>query len=206
MLPVAWLAFVLYRGWAFPGSSVPTFPFLMPSHSPAELAAQPAQRSVVLVQPTGLLVAMALLLGSLLLLINTLKLADSPTPERKVAGALLGLGLLLGAGYRRARQSAPAAALRPRGAAPRGPRPDAVRGEVERPAARPARLPAGGPGSLLPRSRRPPLSVVAAGLHPGQRSALPAGLLLRGRPQCPDLRPAAATRLVMGPASRPAAL
>ena len=72
----------------------------MPSHSPAELAAQPAQRSLVLVQPTGLLVAMALLLGSLLLLINTLKLADSPTPGRNVVGALLGLGLLLGAGYR----------------------------------------------------------------------------------------------------------
>ena len=79
----------------------------MPSHSPAELAARPAQRSVVLVQPTGLLVGMALLLGSLLLLINTLKLADSPTPGRKVAGALLGLGLLLGAGYRRVRGNQP---------------------------------------------------------------------------------------------------
>lgn len=77
----------------------------MPSHLPAELAARPAQRS--LVQPTGLLVNMALLLGSLLLLINTLKLADSPTPGRQVAGALLGLGLLLGTGYRRVRGNRP---------------------------------------------------------------------------------------------------
>ena len=79
----------------------------MPSHSPAELAARPAQRSLVLVQPTGLLVGMALLLGSLLLLINTLKLTDSPASGRKLAGALLGLGLLLGAGYRRARGNRP---------------------------------------------------------------------------------------------------
>lgn len=79
----------------------------MPSHSPAELAARPAQRSLVLVQPTGLLVGMALLLGSLLLLLNTLKLAHSPAPERKVAGALLGLGLLLWAGYRRVRGNRP---------------------------------------------------------------------------------------------------
>ena len=79
----------------------------MPSHLPAELAARPAQHSLVLVQPTGLLVSMALLLGSLLLLINTLKLADSPTPGRQVAGALLGLGLLLGAGYRRVRGNRP---------------------------------------------------------------------------------------------------
>lgn len=79
----------------------------MPSHSPAELAARPAQRSLVLVQPTGLLVGMALLLGSLLLLLNTLKLAHSPAPGRKVAGALLGLGLLLWAGYRRVRGNRP---------------------------------------------------------------------------------------------------
>ena len=79
----------------------------MPSHSPADLAARPAQRSLVLVQPTGPLVNMALPLGSLLLLINTLKLADSPTPGHKVAGALLGLTLLLGAGYRRARGNRP---------------------------------------------------------------------------------------------------
>jgi hypothetical protein len=79
----------------------------MPSHSPAELAARPGKRSLVLVQPTGLLVGMALLLGSLSLLINTLKLADSPAPERKIAGALLGLGLLLGAGYRRVRGNRP---------------------------------------------------------------------------------------------------
>ena len=75
----------------------------MPSHSPAELATRPAQRSLVLVRPTGMLVTMALLLGSLLLLINALKLPDSPTPGRTIAGALLGLGLLLGAGYQRAR-------------------------------------------------------------------------------------------------------
>ena len=56
----------------------------MPSQSPAELAARPAQRSLVLVQPTGLLVGMALLLGSLLVLINTLKLADSPAPEEAI--------------------------------------------------------------------------------------------------------------------------
>lgn len=74
----------------------------MPSHSPTEPAARPAQCSLVLVQPTGLPVTMALLLGSLLLLLNALKLAGSPTPGRKVAGALLGLGLLLGGGYRRA--------------------------------------------------------------------------------------------------------
>ncbi|HET9503055.1 MAG TPA: hypothetical protein VFO93_05920 [Hymenobacter sp.] len=79
----------------------------MPSHSPAALAARPAQRSLVLVQPTGLLVAMALLLGGLLLLLNTLKLAGSPTPRRNAVGALLGLGLLLGAGYRRARGNRP---------------------------------------------------------------------------------------------------
>jgi hypothetical protein len=79
----------------------------MPSHLPAELAARLAQRSLVLVQPTDLLVSMALLLGGLLMLINTLKLADSPTPGRQVAGALLGLGLLLGAGYRRARGNRP---------------------------------------------------------------------------------------------------
>jgi hypothetical protein len=79
----------------------------MPSHLPAELAARPAQRSLVLVQPTGLLVSMALPLGSLLLLINALRLADSPTPGRQVAGALLGLVLLLGAGYRRARGNRP---------------------------------------------------------------------------------------------------
>ncbi|RZL15694.1 MAG: hypothetical protein EOO62_03275 [Hymenobacter sp.] len=71
------------------------------------MSAGPAQRSLVLVQPTGLLVAMGLLLGSLLLLLNTLKLADSPTPGRKIAGALLGLGLLLGAAYRRARGNRP---------------------------------------------------------------------------------------------------
>lgn len=61
----------------------------------------------MLVQPTGLLVSTALLLGSLLLLINALKPADSPTPGRKVAGALLSLGLPLGAGYRRARGNRP---------------------------------------------------------------------------------------------------
>jgi hypothetical protein len=82
--------------------SCPFF-YSMPSHSPTELAARPAQRSLVLVQPTGILVSMALLLGSLLLLINALKLVDSPPSGRKVMGALLGLGLLLGAGYRRAR-------------------------------------------------------------------------------------------------------
>ena len=76
----------------------------MPTHL---LAARPARRSPVLVQPTGLLVNMALVLGSLLLLTNTLKLADSPTPGRKVAGALLGLGLLLWAGYRLARGNRP---------------------------------------------------------------------------------------------------
>jgi hypothetical protein len=79
----------------------------MPSHLPAGLAARPAQRSLVLMQPTGLLVAMALPLGGLLLLINALKLADSSTPGRQVAGALLGLGLLLSAGYRRARGNRP---------------------------------------------------------------------------------------------------
>ena len=78
----------------------------MPSHSPNELAARPAQRSLVLVQPTGLLVSMTLVLGSLLLLINGLKLVDNPTLGRKVAGVLLGLGVL-GAGYRRARGNRP---------------------------------------------------------------------------------------------------
>ena len=81
-------------------------PLPMPSHSPNELAARPAQRSLVLVQPTGLLVSMTLVLGSLLLLINGLKLVDNPTLGRKVAGVLLGLGVL-GAGYRRARGNRP---------------------------------------------------------------------------------------------------
>ena len=107
MLPVAWLAFVLYRGWAFFNFSAPNIPLSMPSHSPPDLAARPAQRSLVLVQPTGLLVGMALLLGSLLLLINALKLIDSPTPGRRIVGALLGLGLLLGAAYRRVRGNQP---------------------------------------------------------------------------------------------------
>ena len=79
----------------------------MPGHPPSELVARPAQQSVVLVRPTGLLVAMTLLLGSLLLLINTLKLADSPMPGHKVAGALLGLGMLLGASYQLARGNRP---------------------------------------------------------------------------------------------------
>ena len=79
----------------------------MPSHPPAKPAARPAQRSLVLVQPTGLLVSMALLLGSLLLLINALKLIDNPTPGRRLTGALVGLGLLLWAGYQRMRGNQP---------------------------------------------------------------------------------------------------
>ncbi|RZL12733.1 MAG: hypothetical protein EOO62_10245, partial [Hymenobacter sp.] len=79
----------------------------MPSHSPAELAARPAKCSLVLVRPTGMLVSMALLLGSILLLLNALKLAGSPTPGRNAVGALLGLGLLLGAGYQRVRGNQP---------------------------------------------------------------------------------------------------
>ncbi|MGI4832698.1 MAG: hypothetical protein ACRYFK_04475 [Janthinobacterium lividum] len=79
----------------------------MPSHSPADLAARPAQRSLVLVQPTGMLVTAALLLGSLLVLLNAWQLAASPAPGRSLASGLLGLGLLLGAGYRRARGNQP---------------------------------------------------------------------------------------------------
>ena len=79
----------------------------MPSHPPTELATSPAKRSLVLVRPTGMLVAMALLLGILLLLINVLKLIDNPTPGRRLAGAMFGLGLLLWAGYRRARGNQP---------------------------------------------------------------------------------------------------
>ena len=79
----------------------------MPRPTPTHPAAHPARRSLVLVQPTGLLLTMALVLGSLLLLLNALKLAASPTPGRNVAGALLGLGLLLGAGYQRARGNQP---------------------------------------------------------------------------------------------------
>jgi hypothetical protein len=79
----------------------------MPSHPPAELAARPAKRSLVLVRPTGLLGSMALLLGGLLLLINALKLIGNPTPGRTIAGMLLGLGLLLGAGYQRVRGNQP---------------------------------------------------------------------------------------------------
>lgn len=60
----------------------------------------------MLVQPTGLLVTAALLLGSLLLLLNALKLIGSPT-GRSLASGLLGLGLLVGAGYRRARGNQP---------------------------------------------------------------------------------------------------
>lgn len=80
---------------------------MMPSHLPAELAARPAQRSLVLVRPTGLLTTMVLLLGSILLLVNALKLIDNHTPGPRLTGALLGLGLLLGAGYRRARGNQP---------------------------------------------------------------------------------------------------
>ncbi|GAB3637364.1 hypothetical protein GCM10027422_29540 [Hymenobacter arcticus] len=79
----------------------------MPSHSPAELAARPAQRILVLVRPTGLRVTVALLLGAILLVANTLRLLDSPAPGRHAAGALLGLVLLLGAGYRRVRGNQP---------------------------------------------------------------------------------------------------
>jgi hypothetical protein len=79
----------------------------MPSHSPAELAAQPAQRSLVLVRPTDMLVTVALLLGAILLVANGLRLAASPAQGRNVAGALLGLALLLTAGYRRARGNQP---------------------------------------------------------------------------------------------------
>ena len=89
---------------AFPTLLPSRTPPDMPAHSPADLAARPAQYSMVLVQPTGgMLVSMALLLGSLLLPLNALKLATSPTPARNVAGALLGLGLLLRAGYQLAR-------------------------------------------------------------------------------------------------------
>jgi hypothetical protein len=79
----------------------------MPSHPPAELAARPVKRSLVLVRPTGLLVSIALLLGSVLLLINTLKLIGNPTPGRNVVGMLLGLGMLLGGGYQRMRGNHP---------------------------------------------------------------------------------------------------
>jgi|GEM_PF-6895400 len=99
----------------------------MLSPVPANVAAHPAQRSLVLLQPTGILVSMALLLGSLLLVSNALKLLDSPTPGRNIAGGLLGLGLLLGAGYRRARGNRPRLLRFDREALhlePLGPRPD----------------------------------------------------------------------------------
>jgi hypothetical protein len=79
----------------------------MPSLPSTELATIPAKRSLVLVRPTGMLVSMALLLGTLLLLINVLKLIDNPTPGRRLTGALVGLGLLLWAGYRRVRGNQP---------------------------------------------------------------------------------------------------
>ncbi|TPG66539.1 hypothetical protein [Hymenobacter nivis] len=79
----------------------------MPTHSPTDLAARPAQLSLVLVQPTGMSVTMALLLGPILLLSNALRLIADPAPGRNIAGALIGLGLLLGAGYRLARGNRP---------------------------------------------------------------------------------------------------
>lgn len=63
---------LVLRGWLCPTQPIFSisklssvfYHLLMPSHSLAELAARPAQRSLVLVQPTGLLVAMVLLLGT----------------------------------------------------------------------------------------------------------------------------------------------
>jgi hypothetical protein len=74
---------------------------------PATLAARPALRSQVLLRPIGLLVQALLVLGIMILTINALKLAAGYSPWRKGAGALLGLGLVLGAGYAVARGNQP---------------------------------------------------------------------------------------------------
>ncbi|RZK46555.1 MAG: hypothetical protein EOO59_19125, partial [Hymenobacter sp.] len=79
----------------------------MPAYPSATLAARPDQRSLVLLRPIGLLMRALLLLGIILLTINTWKLAAGYSPMRKGAGALLGLGLVLGAGYRVARGNQP---------------------------------------------------------------------------------------------------
>ncbi|MFD1874889.1 hypothetical protein [Hymenobacter bucti] len=79
----------------------------MPAHSPALLAARPAPRCLVLLRPTGLLVAVALPLGGVLLAINTLKLAGGHWPWRSVLGELLSLALVLGGGYRAVRGNQP---------------------------------------------------------------------------------------------------
>ena len=79
----------------------------MPAHTPATLAARSTPQSLVLLRPIGLLVRALLVLGSIVLTINALKLAAGYSPWRKGAGALLGLGLVLGAGYRVARGNQP---------------------------------------------------------------------------------------------------
>jgi len=79
----------------------------MPRLSPAAQVARPAPRSLVLLRPTSWLVRALLVLGVLLLLLNSWKLAAGYSPWRKGAGALLGLTLALGAGYRVARGNQP---------------------------------------------------------------------------------------------------
>lgn len=70
----------------------------MPSHSPAELAARPALRSPVVVQPIGYAGAGGLLLGLGLLVVAALRLVLGYPSGRSVAAGLLGAGLLLWAG------------------------------------------------------------------------------------------------------------
>lgn len=79
----------------------------MSGHSPDTLA-RPAQRSLVVLRPLGMLVFGALLLGAVLLGANALKLAAGATPPwRKATGGLIGLGLLLSSGYLVARGNQP---------------------------------------------------------------------------------------------------
>jgi len=79
----------------------------MPSHAPAALAARPLLRSLVVLRPLGTLVYAALLLGIVLVAANGLKLAAGSSSGRPVAGACLGLGLVLGGGYAVARGNQP---------------------------------------------------------------------------------------------------
>jgi hypothetical protein len=80
----------------------------MPGHSPDTLAARPPQRSLVVLRPLGTVVFGVLLLGTMLLGANALKLAAGAAhPWRKATGGLIGLGMLLGSGYLVARGNQP---------------------------------------------------------------------------------------------------
>jgi len=80
----------------------------MPGNSPTTLAARSPQRSLVVLRPLGTLVFGALLLGTVLLGANALKLAAGAAHQwRNATGGLIGLGLLLGSGYLVARGNQP---------------------------------------------------------------------------------------------------